>query len=61
MAKILASLSLSSGGLGLSSAHRNWEGAHWVSAHGARPTPGHCGDNDHTVGVGDGPLFPGCQ
>ena len=31
MAKVLASLSFSVGGLGLSSAHRNREGAHWAS------------------------------
>ena len=29
-------------------------------AHGARPTPGHCGDNNLTVGGGDRHLFRGC-
>ena len=61
VAKELAGLSFSVGGLGLSSAHRNREGAQGqlgrLFAHGARPTPGHCGDNDPTVGGGDRHLF----
>ena len=66
MAKVLASLSFSVGGLGLSSAHRNRESAHWASwadclrmVHDRHPDVAETMIAQLEVG-GDRHLFRGC-
>ena len=66
MAKVLASSSFSVGGLGLSSAHRNRESAHWASwadclrmVHDRHPDVAET--NDRTVGGWDRHCFEGVQ